>query len=62
MGQFLNEIQSQIVDSLQGKLISFIMGVQDTFTIKNRGTVVTGVIGSGFVKVGDVIEVVARDG
>ena len=62
MSKFLSEIQNQIVDSLQGNLISFVMGVQDTFTITNRGTVVTGVIGSGFVKVGDILEVIARDG
>ena len=62
MGKFLSEIQDQIVESLQGNVISFIMGVQDTCTVPNMGTVVTGTIGSGFVKIGDVIEVIAQDG
>jgi len=36
----------------------FLMPVEDVFSIKGRGTVVTGRIGRGKVKVGDTIEIV----
>ena len=64
MSKFLSEVQGQIVDSLQAKgaLVSFFLGVQDVFTMPDKGTVMTGYIGSGFVKVGDTVEVISRDG
>jgi elongation factor Tu len=37
---------------------SFLMPVEDVFSIKGRGTVVTGRIESGIVKVGDTIEII----
>jgi elongation factor Tu len=36
----------------------FLMPVEDVFSIKGRGTVVTGRVGRGMVKVGDEIEIV----
>jgi elongation factor Tu len=36
----------------------FIMSVEDVFSIKGRGTVVTGKIDQGIVKVGEEIEIV----
>jgi elongation factor Tu len=36
----------------------FLMAVEDVFGIKGRGTVVTGRIERGIVKVGDVIEII----
>ena len=62
MGKFLSDIQGEIVDSLQGQLISFIMGVQDTFTLVDKATVATGEIGFGYIKVGEEVEVITRDG
>jgi translation elongation factor EF-Tu-like GTPase len=40
--------------------LSFRMTVQDVFTIRGRGTVVTGVIESGTLKVGDEIHLDGR--
>jgi elongation factor Tu len=36
----------------------FIMPIEDVFSIKGRGTVVTGKIEQGIIKVGDTVEVV----
>ena len=36
----------------------FLMPVEDVFSIKGRGTVVTGRIGTGIVKIGDEVEIV----
>ena len=36
----------------------FMMPVEDVFSIKGRGTVVTGRIDRGMVKVGDAVEIV----
>ena len=36
----------------------FLMPVEDVFTIKGRGTVVTGRIERGIVKVGEEVEIV----
>src|SRR5206468_771729 len=36
----------------------FLMPIEDVFTIQGRGTVVTGAIEQGIVKVGDEIEIV----
>ena len=36
----------------------FLMPIEDVFSISGRGTVVTGRIGRGIVKVGDEIEIV----
>ena len=36
----------------------FLMPVEDVFSIKGRGTVVTGRIETGVIKIGDVIEIV----
>ena len=36
----------------------FLMPVEDVFSIKGRGTVVTGRIERGMVKVGDEVEIV----
>ena len=36
----------------------FLMPIEDVFTIQGRGTVVTGKVEQGMVKVGDEIEIV----
>lgn len=40
---------------------AFLMPIEDVFSIKGRGTVVTGRIATGIVKVGDTVEVVGFD-
>ncbi|WP_407311768.1 EF-Tu/IF-2/RF-3 family GTPase [Desulfosporosinus sp. SB140] len=40
--------------------LAFKMFVEDIFEIKNRGIVVTGVVKSGFISSGDVIEVIGN--
>ena len=36
----------------------FMMPVEDVFTIKGRGTVVTGRIERGLIKTGDAVEII----
>src|SRR5260370_26418449 len=38
----------------------FLMPIEDVFTISGRGTVVTGRVEVGIVKVGDEVEIVGR--
>ncbi len=40
----------------------FLMPIEDVFTIEGRGTVVTGRVARGVLRVGDSVEVVGRDG
>ena len=40
----------------------FLMPIEDVFTISGRGTVVTGRVERGQVKVGDEIEIVGLEG
>ena len=64
MSKFLSKTQEQILNSLQaeGALVSFLLGVQDVFTMSDSGTVMTGNVATGFVKVGEYIEVITREG
>jgi elongation factor Tu len=41
---------------------SFRMQIEDVFTIKGRGTVITGRVESGSVKKGDRVVIVGADG
>ena len=62
MSQFLSDIQKKYFDSFQGQRVRFIMGIQDTFTIPGRSTVVTGVVATGAVQLKDIVEVISQDG
>ena len=51
-GQLYPRAQASLIDG------DFLMPVEDVFSISGRGTVVTGRIDRGIVKVGDEIEIV----
>jgi elongation factor Tu len=54
----MDAVDSYIPDPIRAIDKPFIMPVEDVFTITGRGTVVTGRIEAGIVKVGDEIEIV----
>ena len=56
--ELMNTVDSTIPDPVRDLDKPFLMPVEDVFSIKGRGTVVTGRIETGVVKVGDEIEVV----
>jgi elongation factor Tu len=56
--KLMDTVDEYIPDPIRDLDKPFLMPVEDVFSIKGRGTVVTGRIESGVVKVGDEIEVV----
>jgi elongation factor Tu len=56
--ELMNTVDSYIPDPVRDLEKPFLMPVEDVFSIKGRGTVVTGRIESGKVKVGEEIEIV----
>ncbi len=56
--ELMNTVDSYIPDPVRDLDKPFLMPVEDVFSIKGRGTVVTGRIESGRVKVGEEIEIV----
>ena len=56
--ELMDKVDSQIPTPTRDLDKDFLMPVEDVFTIKGRGTVVTGRISRGKVKVGDTIEIV----
>ncbi|MCB9801703.1 MAG: elongation factor Tu [Pseudomonadales bacterium] len=56
--ELMNTVDEQIPDPVRELDKPFLMPVEDVFSIKGRGTVVTGRIESGKVKVGEEIEIV----
>ncbi len=56
--ELMNTVDSYIPDPVRDLDKPFLMPVEDVFSIKGRGTVVTGRIESGRVKVGETIEIV----
>jgi elongation factor Tu len=56
--ELMNTVDSYIPDPVRDLDKPFLMPVEDVFSIKGRGTVVTGRIESGIIKVNDEIEVV----
>jgi len=56
--ELMNTVDSYIPDPVRDLDKPFLMPVEDVFSIKGRGTVVTGRIESGVVKVGEEIELV----
>ncbi len=54
----MNAIDSEITEPLRETDKPFLMSVEDVFSITGRGTVATGRIERGLVKVGDTVEIV----
>jgi elongation factor Tu len=54
----MNAIDSQIPEPVRETDKPFLMSVEDVFSITGRGTVATGRIERGLVKVGDTVEIV----
>jgi len=56
--ELMDTVDKTIPDPVRDLDKAFLMPVEDVFSIKGRGTVVTGRIETGIVKVGDAIEIV----
>jgi elongation factor Tu len=56
--ELMNQVDSYIPEPVRDLDKPFLMPVEDVFSIKGRGTVATGRIASGMVKVGEEIEIV----
>ncbi len=56
--ELMDTVDKTIPDPVRDLDKAFLMPVEDVFSIKGRGTVVTGRIETGVVKVGDAIEIV----
>ena len=56
--KLMNAIDTYIPDPVRNTEAPFLMAIEDVFTITGRGTVVTGRIESGTIKIGDKIEIV----
>jgi elongation factor Tu len=56
--ELFNAIDSYIPEPVREKDKPFLMSIEDVFSIKGRGTVATGRIERGLVKVGDTVEIV----
>jgi elongation factor Tu len=58
IGELMDAIDSYIPEPVREKDKPFMMAVEDVFSIEGRGTVATGRVERGIVKVGDEIEIV----
>ena len=58
IGDLMNAIDSWIPEPERETDKPFLMSIEDVFSIKGRGTVATGRIDRGMVKVGDKVEIV----
>ncbi len=58
INELINALDTYVPDPVRETDKPFLMPVEDVFSIKGRGTVVTGRIERGMVKVGDDVEVV----
>ncbi len=56
--ELMNTVDSYIPDPVRDLDKPFLMPIEDVFSISGRGTVVTGRIESGKVKIGDEVEIV----
>ncbi len=59
--ELINVIDDYIPEPTRDLDKDFLMPVEDVFSIKGRGTVVTGRIESGVVKVGDTVSIIGFD-
>jgi elongation factor Tu len=58
IGELMDAIDSYIPEPVREKDKPFLMAIEDVFSIEGRGTVATGRIERGIVRVGDPVEVV----
>jgi len=58
IGELLNALDTQIPEPVRDTEKPFLMAVEDVFSIKGRGTVVTGRIERGIVKVGETVQII----
>ena len=58
IGDLMDVLDSFIPEPARAKDRPFLMAIEDVFSIEGRGTVVTGRIESGVVKVGEKVEIV----
>jgi elongation factor Tu len=61
IGELLETLDARIPEPVREKDKPFLMAVEDVFSIKGRGTVATGRIERGVVKVNDDVEIVGFD-
>src|SRR5262245_27785246 len=58
IGELLTALDAQIPDPVRDVDKPFLMAVEDVFSIKGRGTVATGRVERGIIKVGEEVEIV----
>ena len=61
IGELMDALDSNVPDPVREQDKPFLMPVEDVFSIKGRGTVGTGRIERGQVKVGDEVQVIGLD-
>jgi elongation factor Tu len=61
IGELLETLDARIPEPVREKDKPFLMAVEDVFSIKGRGTVATGRIERGVVKVNDDVEIIGFD-
>src|SRR6202790_3759681 len=62
IGELLDAVDSYIPEPVREVDKPFLMAVEDVFSIEGRGTVATGRIERGIVKVGDEVEIIGLSG
>nr|Q8KTA3.1 RecName: Full=Elongation factor Tu; Short=EF-Tu [Rickettsia rhipicephali]AAM90936.1 elongation factor Tu [Rickettsia rhipicephali] len=58
INELMDAVDSYIPQPVELRINPFLMPIEDVFSISGRGTVVTGRVESGIIKVGDEIEIV----
>jgi elongation factor Tu len=58
IGDLINALDSEIPDPVRDIDKPFLMAIEDVFSIKGRGTVVTGRVERGIVKTGEEVEII----
>ena len=58
IGKLLEALDKEIPDPIRDTEKPFLMAIEDVFSIKGRGTVVTGRIERGIVKTGEEVEII----
>jgi elongation factor Tu len=58
IGDLLTALDTKIPDPIRDTDKTFLMAIEDVFSIKGRGTVATGRIERGIIKVGEEVEIV----
>jgi elongation factor Tu len=61
IGELMNAIDSYIPEPVREVDKPFLMAIEDVFSIEGRGTVATGRIERGIVKVGDTVDIIGLE-